>query len=304
MADEDALPEFLTTHEVAALLRVRERKVYDLAATGDIPCRRVTGKLLFPRGEIESWIAGDTPVAAALPAGSTVPANVVAGSHDPLLDWALRESGSGLATYYDGSLDGLGRVASGTAAVSGLHVFEPESGDWNLRHVAEALSGRPYVLIEFARRRQGLIVGQNALKTTRSVKDLKDRTIIHRQPSAGARILFDYLLSQAGLGPGKGGDAVKALPALARTEVDAAEIVAAGKADATLGIEAMALQYRLGFVPLVEERFDLLLDRRSYFEPPLQALFAFCRGEAFTEKAREMGGYGLATHGTVRWNGG
>lgn len=303
MADPDTQPKFLTTREVAALLRVKERKVYDLAASGDIPCRRVTGKLLFPRGEIEAWLAGEETVAAS-PERATSPSNVVAGSHDPLLDWALRESGSGLATYYDGSLDGLERVATGAAAASGMHVFEPESGDWNQGHVAEALTGRPYVLIEFARRRQGLIVGQSALEMIKSVKNLKDRTIIHRQPTAGARILFDHLLSQAGLGPGEGGDRVKILPALARTEADAAEIVASGKADATLGIEAMALQYRLGFVPLVEERFDLLCDRRSYFEPPLQALINFCRSKAFAEKAREMGGYNLAAHGEVRWNGG
>ena len=301
MVDRDTLPEFLTTREVAALLRVRERKVYDLAAAGDIPCRRVTGKLLFPRGEIEAWIAGAPPVSTSQ---KPAPASVVAGSHDPLLDWALRESGSGLATFYDGSLDGLARIAAGSAVASGLHVFEPDSGDWNLQHVTEVLSGRPFVLIEFARRQQGLIVGRDSLKTIKSVKDLRDRTVIHRQPTAGARILFDHLLSQAGLGPGKDGDRVKTLAALARTEADAAEIVASGKADATLGIEAMALQNSLGFVPLVEERFDLLIDRRSYFEPPLQALFAFCRGEAFADKARGMGGYNLATHGTVRWNGG
>ena len=120
------LPEFLTTREVAALLRVRERKVYDLAAAGDIPCRRVTGKLLFPRGEIEAWIAGEKPVPARSKP-TPAPADVVAGSHDPLLDWALRESGSGLATFYDGSLDGLERIAAGTAIASGLHVFEPDS---------------------------------------------------------------------------------------------------------------------------------------------------------------------------------
>lgn len=299
MADQDTPPEFLTTREVASLLRVKERKVYDLASSGGIPCRRVTGKLLFPRAAIEAWLAGGETVAATQQPTKS-PSNVVAGSHDPLLDWALRESGSGLATYYDGSLDGLERVATSAAVASGMHVFEPDSGDWNLRHVAESLSGQPYVLIEFARRRQGLIIGRDAVKSIKSVKDLKDRTIIHRQPTAGARILFDYLLSQADLGS----DAVKALPALARTEADAAEIVASGKADATLGIEAMALHNRLGFVPLVEERFDLLLDRRSYFEPPLQALFTFCRSEAFAEKAHEMGGYNLATHGAVRWNGG
>ena len=58
MDRDAAAPEFLTTREVAALLRVKERKVYDLAAAGAIPCRRVTGKLLFPRTEIEAWLGG------------------------------------------------------------------------------------------------------------------------------------------------------------------------------------------------------------------------------------------------------
>ncbi len=76
---------FLTTKELAKLLRVKERKVYDLAAAGSIPCRRVTGKLLFPRAEIESWLRGD---GAGLVQESLPP--IVAGSHDTLLDWALR----------------------------------------------------------------------------------------------------------------------------------------------------------------------------------------------------------------------
>ncbi|HEY9549058.1 MAG TPA: helix-turn-helix domain-containing protein, partial [Kiloniellaceae bacterium] len=95
MPSEAAAPAFLTTREVAELLRVKERKVYDLAAAGDIPCRRVTGKLLFPRAEIEAWLARGSTAATS----RVLPANIVAGSHDPLLDWAMRESGSGLAAY-------------------------------------------------------------------------------------------------------------------------------------------------------------------------------------------------------------
>src|SRR5699024_1763142 len=94
MSNPTAAPAFLTTKEVAELLRVRERKVYEMAAEGEIPCRRVTGKLLFPRAELDVWLSGgvSTP-AEALP-------EIVAGSHDPLLEWAIRESGSGLATFF------------------------------------------------------------------------------------------------------------------------------------------------------------------------------------------------------------
>src|SRR3546814_7470980 len=78
--------------------------------------------------------------------------------HDPLLDWAIRESGSGLAAYFDGSLDGLARMARGEAAIAGCHVFEPERGDWNLGHVRETLGATPVVLVEWAGRQQGLLL--------------------------------------------------------------------------------------------------------------------------------------------------
>ena len=86
------MTQFLTTRELAAMLRVKERKVYELASEGALPVRRVTGKLLFPRVEIEEWIVanggtkpGRSALAPALP-------QVIAGGHDPLLEWALRES--------------------------------------------------------------------------------------------------------------------------------------------------------------------------------------------------------------------
>ncbi|MDH3668087.1 MAG: helix-turn-helix transcriptional regulator [Paracoccaceae bacterium] len=290
-------PEFLTTREVAALLRVRERKVYDLAANGQIPCRRITGKLLFPRTEIERWLAGERGPAEPSPAKRAP--EVVAGSHDPLLDWALRESGSGLASFFDGSLDGLERMARAEAIASGLHVFEPESGGWNLAHVAGRLSAAPVVLIEWAKRSRGLIIDPALEGHISRVGDLNGRRVARRQPAAGGQVLFDHLLAEAGLGD----DALAPAGEPARTEAEAAASVASGQAEAAPGLEAMARQFRLGFVPLMSERYDIVIDRRAYFEPRWQAFVAFCQGSALAKKATELGGYDLSSHGTVRWNG-
>ena len=103
----DSTKEYLTTKELADLLRIKERKVYDLAASGDVPCSKAMGKLLFPRKDVEAWLAGSStgPSAQKLPDRPSV----FLGSHDPLLDWALRESRSGIATFFDGSVDGLSR---------------------------------------------------------------------------------------------------------------------------------------------------------------------------------------------------
>ena len=293
----EASPTFLTTREVAELLRVKERKVYDLAAAGEIPCRRVTGKLLFPRAEIEVWLAGEK---GAAPQGrlGTVPANIVAGSHDPLLDWAIRESGSGLATFFDGSLDGLARLARGEAGIAGLHVFEPARGDWNLGHVEAALGGAPVVLIEWAKRQQGLLLAEALDGQVRSVADLGGRRVVRRQASAGAGLLLDHLIAEAGLADGK----IRFVTELARTETEAAAAVASGQAEAAPGLAAMARQFGLGFLPTVEERFDLVVDRHAWFEPPFQRLLNFCAGAAFKAKAAELGGYDLSGHGRVVWN--
>ena len=117
--------EFLTTKEVAALLRIKERTVYDLVKEGSIPVSRVTGKLLFPRELVEAWVRRNAETEGGIEAVMR-PLPVLAGSHDPLLEWAIRESGSGIATFFDGSLDGLSRVGEGKALACGMHVYEPD----------------------------------------------------------------------------------------------------------------------------------------------------------------------------------
>ena len=93
-----------------------------------------------------------------------------------------------------------------------------------------------------------------------------------------------------------------AMTEVARSEADAALAVADGKGDAALGLACMARQYRLGFVPVLRERFDLAIDRRAYFEPALQRLVNFCRSDACRRKADELGGYDLSGQFQVHFN--
>ncbi|MGB0661653.1 MAG: substrate-binding domain-containing protein [Mangrovicoccus sp.] len=281
--DPDA---FLTTKEVADLLRVKERKVYDLAAAGEIPHRRITGKLLFPRTDLTAWLKGDEAVS-----DNQAPM-VLAGSHDPLLDWALRASGSGLASFYDGSGDGLRRFCDGQAAAAGMHL--PEDGRWNLASV-QASAPKDAVLLGWARRVQGLILPQGSMVARLS--DLLGERLALRQEGSGARGLFDQLAREEGLEP----SAFEAQASLARTETEAAAAVAGGEVAAALGLEAMSRQYRLGFVPLATESFDILINRRAYFSPAWQTLWAFTKTPEFAERAESLGGYDLQQLGQVRW---
>ncbi len=292
--------DLMTTKEVAEYLRIKERKVYDLVQSGDIPCTRVTGKWLFPKHLVDIWIARGTrfpEMAAELARPSPA---IVVGSHDPLLEWALRESGAGLALLPGGSLDGLDRFSRGDAMLCGLHVMDAESGDYNTHAVTQATAGLDAVMIGWAVRQQGLVLAPGNPLGIVGVADLKSKgaRVALRQPEAGSRILFNHLVAEAGL---KAAD-LDTLDEPLKSEADLALAVLEGKADAGLAVEAVAAQYRLDFLPLQSEQYDLLVRRRDYFEEPVQTLLAFTRTDAFQTRAAEMPGYDVAGLGRVRFN--
>lgn len=288
----------MTTREVAGYLRLKQRKVYELVRNGEIPCTRVTGKWLFPRALIDRWLMehADGPGRERLPH----PPAVVTGSHDPLLEWALQASDCGLALLLGGSTDGLARFARGEAAVCGLHIPDESGEDYNVEVVRGTGADRECVLIEWARRRQGLMVSPDNPHGIEGLTDLPGKAVrlIDRQPGAGSRLLLERLLARAGIDRA----ALNVLDDAAVSETDVAREVHAGHADAGVGIEAAAREAGLAFVPLAEERFDLLMTRRTYFEPPVQSLLALARTRRFAERARTLGGYDIGATGSVRYN--
>jgi putative molybdopterin biosynthesis protein len=287
--------QLMNTKEVAEYVRLKERSVYNLVAMQRIPFTRVTGKLLFPKVLIDSWLldqAEGVPTIALLP-------HVIAGSHDPLLEWAVRESGSELALLFDGSLAGLERLAQRRAVASGLHVIDSDTKTYNVPQVRARLPREPVVVLEWAWREQGLIVAADNPLGIERLADLNGVRFAARQPEAGSRLLLDHLLRTEGLGP----ETVHADGPPLRTETDVALAVSEGRADAGLGIAAVARQLNLDLVPLTRERYDLLIWRRAYFEPPLQRLLAFCASAAFAAKAENLGGYDVSGLGRVHHNG-
>lgn len=289
--------DMMTTREVAEYLRIKERKVYDLVRLNRIPCTRVTGKLLFPRGLIDRWMAGST-ASAATEAPAAPP--VVAGSRDPLLDWAVRESGSGLALMAGGSEDGLRRLATGAAMAAGIHLLDPETGSYNAAAIAASIEHLGVVAIEWAWREEGLLLPAGNPQGIRGVADLASHAtkLVRRQPGAGARVLFDHLMAQAGLTDQQ----IAYVGQIAMTGQEVGLAVLEGKAEAGIGLRAVARQLRLDFLPLATERFDLVLQRRDYFEPPFQKLLEFARTDTFRARAGELGGYDVSGLGRVSYN--
>ena len=295
--DKAAHHRYLTTAEVAAYLRMKERKVYDLVRQGLIPATKVTGKLLYPRDSIDLWVMnhleGDQTPQHVIPP-------VLAGSQDPLLDWAIREAGADLAFLCNGSGDGVRRLLRDEAMVAGLHVIDHGTGNYN-EPTHLGLSGmRDLVIIHWARRTQGLLVQPGNPHGIHELPDLASGRVrvAHRQREAGADALFRSLLERRGISR----DALRFAPYASLSEDDLALSIREGEADTGLAVEAAARRHGLDFIPLHEETFDLAMRRRVYFERQVQSLLAFARSERLHGRAESMGGYDVSQLGKVRFN--
>jgi putative molybdopterin biosynthesis protein len=291
------MPDLLTTEEAAVYLRLSERKLYELVANGAVPCTKVTGKWLFPRAALDRWLVAGL-VLPALAQAAAPP--IVGGSHDPLLEWTLRESGSGLASLPEGSEAGLRRLARGEITAAAIHVHRLDGDDEaaNLDAVADAPGLHDVVVIAYARREQGLVLPPGNPLQLRDIAGVAARRarLAQRPQGAGAQLLLLALLARAGLAF----DALALVKPACPTGADIAQAVRSGRADCGIATRAVAQAAGLDFVPLTWERFDLALHQRDYFRPGLQALFKFVRTAAFRDRAAELAGYDVSEAGDVR----
>jgi excisionase family DNA binding protein len=285
--------DLLTTEEAADYLRLSERKLYELVANAAIPCSKATGRWLFPKTALDQWVAASM---AAAPRTAAPP--IVGGSHDPLLEWALRESGSGLATLPEGSEAGLRRLARGEVTAAAIHLHRLDGDDANIDAVSRAPGLHDAVVVAFTRREQGLLVAPgNPLKLSdiASVVRCKARMAL-RPGGAGAQLLLLALLARAKYDLAD----LRAVKPPCPTGPDIAQAIRSQRADCGVATRAVAQAASLDFLPLTWEAFDLVLRQRDYFLPGPQALFGFMRNAAFAERAAELGGYDVAAAGSVR----
>lgn len=288
----------LTTTEAAEYLRLKERKVYELVAEEAIPCTKITGKWLFPQVELDRWLASSLVRPLGLNAAEPMP--IVGGSHDPLLEWVLRESGSGLATLPEGSEAGLARFEQGGIVASALHLHSlTDETDANVDALQKHGSFHDAVLIGFVRREQGFLVEPGNPLTVATIADVVARRarVAVRPRGAGAQLLLLSLLHRDKLSFDQLVTSAPACP----TGPDIAQAIRAGRADCGIATRSVATAAGLEFVPIVWERFDIAVRQRDYFRPPLQALLSFMRLPVFATRAEELGGYDIGPAGTIRF---
>jgi len=220
---------------------------------------------------------------------------VMHASHDLALahlrDLVQKQHGMQLQLQYYGSLESLDSLAQGRCDIAGFHL--PEGGletDFFLHR--RAFKARDHTLIRCATRTQGLMVAAGNPKSIRALPDLtrRDVKMINRQPNSGTRLELDQLLREAKIDSGliAGYDTVEF------THLAVAATIASGMCDVGFGIEGAAAQYKLGFIPLLRERYYLACRSEIVDARPVSSLIAALKSQEFAALAGKLAGYDWA----------
>jgi putative molybdopterin biosynthesis protein len=222
------------------------------------------------------------------------------GSHDLCLDLLaqhLADSGRRFTSANAGSLGGLMALKRGDAHLAGAHLLDPATGDYNVSYIRQYLPDLPVVLVTFMHREQGLIVPPGNPKGIRGLADLAREHVrfVNRQRGAGTRVLLDYHLGKLGISPQN----ILGYRREEYTHMAVAVAVQSGLADCGLGIAAAARALELDFIPLEQERYDLVIPRVHYESDLLRPLLDLINGQELRRAVAELPGYDTTHMGEI-----
>jgi putative molybdopterin biosynthesis protein len=252
---------------------------------------RITGKVTekFYRARAGAFLLQEL----ILPEGGK-PAIVFSGSHDLAIEKISAQIADHLTllTLPVGSLDGLVNLRQGLCQVSGAHLLD-KSGEYNAPFVRHLFPDRVMDLVTLAYRTQGLMLAPGNPKGVHGVADLARAGLrfINRNPGSGTRLWLDSELERLGVPP----ESVEGYEYVVNTHTECARAIAAGEVDAALGLQASAQQFKLHFIPLFEERYDLVLPQEQ--ENALAPLLDRIQTAAFRRDLNAMSGYNTTHSG-------
>lgn len=220
------------------------------------------------------------------------PTIIFSGSHDLALEGiaAHLEKHVSLLSLPVGSLDGLVNLRQGLCQISGSHLLD-ESGEYNTPFVRHFFPDREVEIVTLAYRAQGLMLASGNPKGIKNLADMaKPNTrFVNRNSGSGTRLWFDSELKRLKIPVEKIGGYDNEV----KTHTEAAALIANGNADVSLGLQAAAHRASLDFIPLFEERYDLVLPREN--EKTLAPLLDYLQTAMFRYELNALTGYN-STH--------
>jgi putative molybdopterin biosynthesis protein len=261
---------------------------------------RADGLLVLPRG-VQGAEAGETVPVRLYSKKTDIERTIFCiGSHDLSLD-LLAQFLSGrdrrLVSANVGSQGGLVALRRGEAHLAGSHLLDPETGEYNVPYLPQYLPGIPIRVVALVLREQGFLVQKGNPRKINELTDISRPEIrfVNRQRGAGTRVLLDYHLKSKGINP----EAIQGYNQEEYTHLGVAVAIASGRADCGLGIAAAAKALDLDFIPLFQERYDLIIPKNHAESDLLAPLFAIIAGNEFRTAVMSMPGYDISVMGKL-----
>lgn len=293
--------DLLTAKEISEYLSLHEKKIYALAKAHKIPCTKITGKWLFPKKLIDEWIINDAQKNIGKHQEIKKPSTnlIFHGSNDLLIEIlgsfyrrALPDCCFSISNV--GSIGGLVSLRNGICDLTGVHLFDPDNRSDELESLLEEMD---VVFVQLAKRKQGLMVASGNPLQIQNIADLVKPGLkyINRQTGSGTRILLDRKLDENNLK----GSKIKGYENEVFTHFEVAMEVFNGHADVGMGIYSAAHTFKLDFIPVMDEIYNFVIPKDTFFDRKIQALLKIIRSEEFKEKTKQLGGYDIRESGEI-----
>lgn len=300
--------EMMSTKEVATYLGIHEKQVYALIKSKRIPSTRVTGKWVFPKKLIDDWIESNakTGLEKAREKSRRIEGALLAsGSNDPILDMLqtyLRESHPEFFIFSanTGSTDGLRALNMGYTDIAWSHLLDPESGDYNIPFLANYLPNLKPVVVNLFDRDLGLVTAPKNPLSIRGFEDLTRKGVrfLNRQKGAGTRVLLDHHLKRLKISSSR----ISGYENEVNTHFEVGLSILSKEADVGLATIAVSKLIGLSFIPITRERFDMVLDKATFFDKGVQAFIEVLNSSEFRNRVERLGSYDFKHSGKILYS--
>jgi putative molybdopterin biosynthesis protein len=266
---------------------------------------RADGLLTIPAGK-EGIGAGEKVRIELLRPRTEVDATLVCiGSHDNILDLLANQLHTQrplirISSAHVGSMGGIMAIRRGEAHIAGTHLLDETTGEYNISYIRRFLAEVPLQLVNLCYREQGLLVARGNPKNIRSFADIAEHghIFINRQGGAGTRLLTDKTLADLKIDRAR----IQGYQHEEYTHMSVAAAVASGSVDTGMGIRAAAVALGLDFVPVAEERYDLIIPKQFLEDSKIASVLKLIRTNTdFHKKILALGGYELRDCGRVMY---
>lgn len=292
----------LSTQEVAEILHVSKSTIYDLIRRGEIHSYKIGRKVRFTQDDVDAYIARsrhehstmpvkriDTHSTLLTPDPEEAPQLIISGQDvvlDILANYLHQENVTAGRTYLS-SFEGLLSLYQGNVDVTACHLYDGKS--YNMSYVRTLMPGIPAVLINISYREQGFYVQKGNPKGIKSWEDLRrtDISVLNRRPGSSARILMDMQLKRLKVSA----SSIKGYDKIMKSHLTMAAAIAAGEADLAIGTERISRQIEeIDFIPLMSERFDLVIKKEMLEHAAIQTLLKILNDKTFRKEISQFSG--------------